>query len=131
MQTPAKTKKGKRGPLRAWRALFYSLDGLKSAWRQEQAFVEETVILCLGIMPMALWLGESAWQKGLLIGCWLLVMIVELLNSAIEAVVDRFGEEWHLLAKQAKDMGSAAVLLALINVVLVWGAALIDRIFYA
>lgn len=117
--------KGQRGIKRAWNALFYSLDGLKSAWRKEQAFVEESVLFVI-LAPTALWLGDSGLERAVLLACLFLVMVVELLNSAIEAVVDRFGDEWHELAKQAKDMGSAAVLLALINTVVVWALVIFN-----
>ena len=97
----------------------YSLSGLHSAWRGEAAFRQE-VVAALVLLPLALWLGDSGAEKALLAGSWLLVIITELLNSALEAVVDRIGPERHELSKQAKDIGSAAVLIALLNAALVW-----------
>lgn len=85
----------------------YSLAGLRSAFRHEMAFRLETLVLSL-VVPAGLWLGETGVQRSLLIGSWCLVMVVELLNSAIEALVDRMGLERHELAGRAKDLGSAA-----------------------
>ncbi|HHM06400.1 MAG TPA: diacylglycerol kinase [Gammaproteobacteria bacterium] len=110
-------------PSRLQRAAGYSLAGLRATWRKEAAFRFE-VILAAGLMPLGLWLGESGVARAALLGSVMLVLIVELLNSAIEAVVDRIGPEHHQLSGRAKDMGSAAVLLALANVVLVWALVL-------
>lgn len=112
--------KGKTGLQRVWNALHYSLDGLKAAYRHESAFRQETWLAVL-LIPLALCLPVSAIGKALMVGSVLLVLIVELLNSAVEAVVDRVSLEKHHLAKRAKDAGSAAVLIALFNVALVWG----------
>lgn len=112
--------KGKTGLTRVWNALHYSLDGLKAAYRHESAFRQETWLAVL-LIPLALCLPVSAIGKALMVGSVLLVLIVELLNSAVEAVVDRVSLEKHHLAKRAKDAGSAAVLIALLNVALVWG----------
>ena len=104
---------------RLWNALFYSLDGLSAALRHEDAFRLE-ILLTLILVPIALHTPASGVGKALMIASILLVLIVELLNSAIEAVVDRISLEDHVLAKRAKDMGSAAVMIALINVPVVW-----------
>lgn len=81
------------------------------------------MVLC----PVALWIGQTPVQRAVLIGCWLLILVVELLNSAIEAVVDRIGEDLHVLSGQAKDMGSAAVLLSLLLTLLIWGVVAWER----
>ena len=111
--------KGKTGLRRIWNALFYSFEGLKAAYRHEDAFRQE-VWLALGLIPLALLLPASATGKALMIASVLVVLIVELLNSAVEATVDRVSLENHRLAKRAKDIGSAAVLFSLINVAVVW-----------
>ncbi len=115
--------KGRTGLRRIWNAFHYSLDGLSAAYRHEDAFRQE-IWLTLVAIPLALWLGESALERAMLIGSILLVLIVELANSAIEATVDRVSLERHQLAKRAKDIGSAAVLIALINAAVVWGLLL-------
>jgi diacylglycerol kinase (ATP) len=111
--------KGKRGFARMRNALFYSLDGLSAAFRHEDAFRME-VLMALVLVPIAIHMPASGPGKALMVGSVLLVLIVELINSAIEAVTDRVSLEDHILAKRAKDMGSAAVMLALINVPVVW-----------
>ena len=111
--------KGKTGLRRIWNALFYSFDGLKAAYRHEDAFRQE-VWLALVLIPLALFLPVSGIGKALMIASVLMVLIVELLNSAVEATVDRVSLEHHRLAKRAKDIGSAAVLFSLINVAVVW-----------
>ncbi|MGD9870226.1 MAG: diacylglycerol kinase [Thauera sp.] len=115
--------KGKTGLRRVWNAFHYSLDGLGAAYRHEDAFRQE-VWLAVVAIPLAVWLGEGALERALMIGCVLLVLIVELVNSAIEATVDRVSLERHQLAKRAKDIGSAAVLIALLNAAVVWGLVL-------
>lgn len=115
--------KGKTGLKRIWNALFYSLDGLKAAFRHEDAFRQEFLLGAV-LIPLGLWLGETGTQKALLVAVVVLVWIVELLNSGIEAIVDKASPETHELAKRAKDMGSAAVLLSLLLAVLVWGLVL-------
>ncbi len=117
--------KGKTGIQRVWNALHYSLDGLAAAYRHEDAFRQE-VWLAVLLIPAACLLPVSAVARALMIGSVLLVMIVELLNSAVEAAVDRIGLENHKLSKRAKDIGSAAVFVALVNVVLIWGSLLFD-----
>jgi len=111
--------KGKTGLRRIWNALFYSIDGLKAAYRHEDAFRQE-VWLALVLIPLALFLPVSGIGKALMMASVLMVLIVELLNSAVEATVDRVSLEHHRLAKRAKDIGSAAVLFSLINVAVVW-----------
>jgi diacylglycerol kinase (ATP) len=110
---------------RVWHAAGFSLSGLKAGWG-EAAFRQETVA-ALVLVPLAFWLGASWPETALLAGSVLIVMTVELLNSAIEACVDRIGPEWHALAKRAKDMGSAAVLLSLLLCAGIWLAALYER----
>jgi diacylglycerol kinase (ATP) len=112
--------KGKTGFERLRRAFFYSIEGLIAAYRGEDAFRQE-VLLAVVLIPVALLSPVSGIAKALLIGSVLLVLIVELLNSAIEAVTDRVSIEDHVLAKQAKDMGSAAVLVSLLLLAAVWG----------
>ena len=104
---------------RLWNALFHSLDGISAALRHEDAFRLE-VLLALVLVPIALHAPASGVGKAVMVASILLVLIVELLNSAIEAVTDRVSLEDHVLAKRAKDMGSAAVMIALINVPVVW-----------
>lgn len=111
--------KGKTGFTRIRNALFYSFDGFAAALRGEDAFRQE-VLLALVLIPIAVQAPASGAARALMIAAVLLVLIVELLNSAIEAVTDRVSLEDHVLAKRAKDMGSAAVLLSLLNVLVVW-----------
>jgi diacylglycerol kinase (ATP) len=111
--------KGKTGLRRIWNALFYSLDGFAAAFRHEDAFRLE-VLLALILIPLAFSMHVSGVGKALMVGSVLLVPIVELLNSAIEAATDRISLEDHVLAKRAKDMGSAAVMLSLLGVPVVW-----------
>ena len=113
-------KPGNRGIKRILNAFVFSWKGYKAAFKHEEAFRQEVFVLIIAV-PLAIWLGESALETALLIGSVLLLMLVELLNSAIEAVVDRIGSEWHELAGRAKDMGSGAVLLAIINMLVIWG----------
>ena len=111
--------KGKTGLTRIWNAFLYSLDGLRAAFRHEDAFRQE-VFLAVLLIPAAFFLPAGGQGKALMIAAVLLVLIVELLNSAVEAAVDRISLENHKLAKRAKDIGSAAVFLSLINVPVVW-----------
>jgi diacylglycerol kinase (ATP) len=115
--------KGKTGLKRLWNALFYTFDGMKAAFRHEDAFRQE-VFLAVLLIPAALFTPASGTGKALMIAVVLLVLIVELLNSAVEAAVDRISLENHALAKRAKDIGSAAVFIALINVPVVWALVL-------
>lgn len=115
--------KGKIGLRRLWNAFHYSLAGLKAAYRNEDAFRKE-ILLAAALIPLALFLPAGAVGKALMIASVLLVLIVELLNSAVEATVDRISLEDHPLAKRAKDIGSAAVLLSLVNLTVVWALVL-------
>ncbi len=115
--------KGKQGLTRRFNALGYSRDGLAAAWKHEAAFREEVLLLLVAV-PLALYFGQDGLARALLIGSILLVLIVEILNSGLEAIVDKASPEKHELAKRAKDMGSAAVLLALINAAVVWACVL-------
>ncbi len=114
------SKPARKGLTRIIWAGYYSYRGIIAACRYEAAFRQE-LILMLIMLPFAFWLGETAEQRILLIGPCVLVIIVELMNSAIEAVVDRIGSEMHELSGRAKDMGSAAVLFSLILVIISWG----------
>lgn len=111
--------KGKSGLRRIWNALGYSLQGFSGAYRHESAFRQEVWMAAL-LLPFSFWLHTSGIGHALLAGSVLLVLLVELLNSAIEATVDRISLENHHLAKRAKDIGSAAVLISLIHLTLVW-----------
>ena len=117
--------KGKTGFSRVVRAFGYSLHGFGSAFRNEEAFRQEAM-LAVVMAPIALFLDISGTAKAIMVASVLLVLIVELLNSAIEAAVDRISLDRHQLAKRAKDLGSAAVFLSLANVALVWGIILWD-----
>lgn len=113
-------KPGNTGIKRIINAAGYSYKGLTAAFRHEAAFRQELALVLL-LLPVAVWAGNTGLQRALLIVVLLLVLIVELLNSAIEAVVDRIGSEHHELSGRAKDIGSAAVFVSLVNVVVVWG----------
>ena len=115
--------KGKTGLRRLWNAFGYSLAGFRAAYKHEDAFRQE-VLLAVIMVPLALFLPASHIGKALMIASVLLVIMIELLNSAVEAAVDRISLENHRLAKRAKDIGSAAVLVSLINVLVVWGLVL-------
>jgi len=119
MESQDNTHKSKAGVARIWNAFLYSVEGLCAAFKHETAFRQE-ILLAVILIPAALLLPASGAGKALLLASVLLVLIVELINSAIEAVVDRISLEHHPLAKRAKDFGSAAVFLSLINVPLVW-----------
>ena len=116
-----------RSPFRAWQAFLWSMQGLRATWSVESSFRLE-VYLFVVLAPLATWLGQSGVERALLVGSMLLVLTVEVLNSALEAVVDRWGPEHHELAGRAKDMGSAAVFLADINVLVCWGFLLLPRL---
>ncbi|MCD6292504.1 MAG: diacylglycerol kinase [Deltaproteobacteria bacterium] len=109
----------KRAGDRLWRATGYSLAGLRAAFQHEQAFRQEVYVLLI-VVPLGLWWGDGAVEKVLLIGSWLIVMLAELLNSAVEAVVDRIGSEQHELSGRAKDIASAAVMVALALAAMTW-----------
>jgi diacylglycerol kinase (ATP) len=111
--------KGKTGIRRLLNAIRYSLAGIQEAHRNEDAFRQE-VLLAAFLLPLAFWLEPAAIGRAMMIGSVLLLLIVELLNSAIEATVDRISLDDHRLAKRAKDIGSAAVLITIINMIAVW-----------
>jgi diacylglycerol kinase (ATP) len=117
--------KGKTGLVRIWNALHYSIAGLRAAYQNESAFRQEFWLAVI-LIGAALALPAGGVAKALMIGSVLLVLIVELLNSAVEAVVDRVSFDHHELAKRSKDMGSAAVLVSLLNCLAVWALVLID-----
>ncbi len=119
MESQDNTRKGKTSVARIWNAFLYSMEGISAAFKDETAFRQE-VLLAVILIPTALLLPANGTGKALMLASVLLVLIVELINSAIEAVVDRISPEHHPLAKRAKDFGSAAVLLSLINVPLIW-----------
>lgn len=112
-----------RGPRQIYKAFIWSMKGLHATWTFEASFRLE-VYLCIVLLPLGLWLGHGAVEKAMLVGSLVLVLSAEILNSAIEAVVDKTTPEFHVLAGRAKDMGSAAVFLLMLNVVLCWGLIL-------
>ena len=118
--------KGQTGLRRIWNAFNYSLSGLHAAYVNEDAFRQESLLAAL-MIPVALVLPASGIGKALMIGSVLLVLIVELLNSAVEAAIDRISLDRHKLSKRAKDLGSAAVLLSLLLCGGIWCAALVQR----
>ncbi|MFT4197701.1 MAG: diacylglycerol kinase [Pseudoxanthomonas sp.] len=118
-----------RGPGRILKAAVWSWQGLRAAWLHESSFRLEVVLFVL-LAPLALWLGDSGLKRAVLIGSMLLVLAVELLNSAIEAVIERYGAEFHELAGRAKDMGSAAVFVLMMNVLACWGLVLGPRLWH-
>ena len=118
------------GIRRILRATKFSAQGLAQAWQHEAAFRQELVLVLL-LAPVAVWLGQTALERAVLIGCCLIVLIVELINSAIEAAIDRHGDEHHELSGRAKDMGSAAVFVSLVLVAVVWGLIAAERFFGA
>jgi diacylglycerol kinase (ATP) len=128
MKQPVSQFKDKRGLARINSAFWNTIDGFKSAWRGEQAFRQEVVAGAVGTV-IALLLPISAFQKLALIGVLLFVVIIELINSAIEAVVDRISLERHPLSKDAKDFGSAAVGLAILVAVTTWAVVLFNRFY--
>ena len=117
--------KGKTGLKRLWNALHYSFAGLSTAFACEEAFRQETLLAAI-LIPLSFFLPAAWTGRALMIASVLLVLIVELVNSAIEAIVDRVSLDRHPLSKRAKDVGSAAVLLSLLGVVAVWGCVLAD-----
>ena len=123
---PTNAQKSRRGLSRLWHAGRYSMAGLRAGWG-EQAFKMEA-LFSIVMLPTAFWLGQSWLEVVVLTGTVLLVLITELLNSGIEAAIDRIGPEWHELSKKAKDMGSAAVLLSLLLCAGTWGAAIYQRL---
>jgi diacylglycerol kinase (ATP) len=122
-QQPVSQFKSKSGIRRVFAAVFYSLDGLRTAWRYEHAFRQELMIAIPGVI-LALLLPVNRLEKLALIASLVLVLVVELLNSAIEAVVDRVSLDKHSLSKNAKDLGSAAVMLSFVLALVTWGMVL-------
>jgi diacylglycerol kinase (ATP) len=120
------TNRNAGGWRRIRRAFGFSMQGLQSGYRREEAFRQE-VWLLVPLLPLGLWLGETPTERAVLIGSLLIVPIVELLNSAIEAVVDRVGPERHELSGRAKDIASAAVFLSIIFAVVIWGLILVPK----
>ena len=121
----ANPQKNRQGLSRVWHAAGYSLAGLRAGWN-ETAFRQEALASVV-LVPAAFWLGNSWIETVLLAGTVMGVLIVELLNTGIEAAIDRIGPEWHALSKRAKDMGSAAVLLSLLLCAGTWTLALVHR----
>ena len=122
---PVNPQKARTGLSRVWHAGGYSLQGLRAGW-DETAFRQEAVAAVF-LLPLSFWVGRTWVETALLAGSMLLVMIVELLNTGLEAAIDRIGPEWHDLSKRAKDMGSAAVLLSLVLASGIWMAAIFQR----
>jgi diacylglycerol kinase (ATP) len=118
------TESGNTGVRRLVRAAGYSWQGLVAVFRNEPAFRQEVALSFL-LVPLALWLGQTGLERAILVTAWLLVLLFELLNSAIEAVVDRVGSERHELSGRAKDIGSSAVLVALVTAAVVWWLVLL------
>jgi len=119
-------KPGKTGLTRIIHAYGYSMQGIRAAFKHEAAFRQE-LFLAMILIPLAFFITQDVVKLALLISTPLFVLVVEILNSAIEAVVDRFGDEHHELSGRAKDMGSAAVWFSLLITLLVWGLILYDR----
>ena len=126
-ETPSSVPIKKKGLARIWAATIYSVDGLRACFRSEEAFRLE-LILSLIFGPLAFILGETAIEIAMLLLAIALVLLVELLNSAIEAVVDRVGMDYHELSKKAKDIASGAVFISLMTFLLIWAVILIDRL---
>jgi diacylglycerol kinase (ATP) len=117
-----------RGPRQIWQALIWSLHGLREGWRVEASFRLE-VILCVILFPLGLWLGHGAIEKALLAGSLLPVLAAEMLNSGLEAIVDKLWPGRDPIAGRAKDMGSAAVFLLMANVLVIWAIILVPRVW--
>ncbi|MBW3551536.1 MAG: diacylglycerol kinase [Proteobacteria bacterium] len=117
-----------RRPGRILKATRWSMQGLGAAWLHESSFRLEVYLFVL-LAPLGWWLGDTAVERVLLVGSMLLVLSVELINSAVEALIERYGAEFHELAGRAKDMGSAAVMLVMLNVLLTWAAIVGPRLF--
>jgi len=117
-------EQGVSGIKRLFNATGYSFSGLKAAFKHEAAFRQELLLVAV-LVPVALWFGEGGIEKALLISSLLLILIVELINSAIESTIDRIGSEQHELSGRAKDIGSAAVFFALLNAAVIWAFLLL------
>ncbi|MBC7683429.1 MAG: diacylglycerol kinase [Ferruginibacter sp.] len=124
MESPT-AQKSRKGLTRVWHAAGYSLAGLRAGWF-ETAFRQEA-IAAIVLVPLAVWIARTWVEFTLLAGSVVLLMVVELLNTGIEAAIDRIGPEWHPLSKRAKDMGSAAVLLTVVMAATIWILALVQR----
>lgn len=122
---PVNPQKLRKGLSRIWHAGTFSLAGLRAGWG-ETAFRQEAIAAII-LLPAAFWLGRGWVEIALLVASVVWVLVVELLNTAVESAIDRIGPEWHDLSKRAKDIGSAAVLLSLILSVGIWGAAVFHR----
>ncbi len=120
------TKYSRTGLIRLWDAIGFSLKGLQAAWRNEAAFRQELIVILIFI-PAAFWVGDTLTQRALLIFSLLVVLMVELLNSAVETAIDRIGTERNELSGRAKDLGSAAVMISLLAAGVVWGLVAIER----
>ncbi|MGD2099208.1 MAG: diacylglycerol kinase [Desulfobacterales bacterium] len=110
------------------KAVVYSCAGFNAAWTHEMAFRIETIVLVV-LLPIGMWIGETAVERALLVGSSMLVVITELLNSAVENAVDRIGLEHHILSKHAKDLGSAAAAVSQLTAVIIWGLIFYERLF--
>lgn len=121
-------KPGNRGLTRIIKAFVFSAKGLRAGWKHEEAFRQE-LILALVLLPLSFYISVSATQLALLLMTLFIVLITEILNSAIEAVVDRVSDEQHQLAGRAKDMGSAAVFLSLMMTAVIWGVIIHENFF--
>ena len=108
------------------KACVYSWGGLKTAWANELAFRIESIVIAV-LLPVGIWIGETAVERALLIGSSMLVLIVELLNSAVENAVDRVSREEHILSKQAKDLGSAAAAASMLTAAVIWGLIIFEH----
>jgi diacylglycerol kinase (ATP) len=117
-----------RSPAQVMRAARWSMQGLAACWRHESSFRLE-VALFVVLAPLGLWLGQTMVERVLLVTSLLAVIAMEVINSALEAAVDRFGPERHELVGRAKDMGSAAVFVCMVNVVVTWGLLLVPRLW--
>lgn len=126
-RTPVRQDKSRGGLKRIWNAMFYSFEGIGSSLKHESAFRQE-VLLAFILVPVAIALPVGLIGKALMIGSIFLVLIVELCNSALEWTVDYISQETHPFAKRAKDMGSGAVFLSLVNVLIMWGLVISDAI---
>ena len=127
MPEPPENPKPNSGLRRLVKAVGYSYAGFVAALKGEAAFRQE-LLAAVVLFPFSFWLADSAFEWGVLVGSLICVLVVELLNSAVEALTDRVGTERHPLSGRAKDMGSAAVTLSLLVVLLVWGGALYDKL---
>ena len=126
-ETPPSVPAKKKGLARIWAATVYSADGLRACFRSEEAFRIES-ILSVFLIPLAFILGETALETTMLLFPIVLVLLVELLNSAVEAVVDRVSLDYHELSKKAKDIASGAVFISLMTFLLIWSVLLFDRL---